>query len=96
MFGIAKVFTKIAKPCESQADTKEVRQGCSHLFWSAPPLHSLAEIAQWTETISVMIKSKQSFNVESPPSKAEPGRVGVFEVRNEVTSRAICRSIKYR
>ena len=94
--GIINVFKEIAKRYESEPDTKEVREDCFHLFRSAPPRYSLAEIVQWTRTIFAIIESKQSFKVKSSHWGTKPGRARVLEVRNKVTSRAIRRFIKYR
>jgi len=78
--GITDVLKKIARRYEPKPNTKEAREDCLHLFWSAPPWYSLAEIVQWTGTISAMIKLRESFNVKRSPAGTKPGRVVILEV----------------
>jgi len=86
-------FEQISERYEFEIDTMEVKDDHVHLFLSAPPRYSPAEIVQIIKSISAKMVLKQF-----PEVKKELWGDGHFvrSVGDKVTSEVIRRYIKYQ
>ena len=95
---IREVFTEIAERYEFEIDTMEVKDDHVHLFLSAPPRYSPAEIVQIIKSISAKMVFKQFPEVKKELLGGECWSDGYFvrSVGDKVTSEVIRRYIKYQ
>jgi len=96
--GIREVFAEIAERYEFEIDTMEVKDDHVHLFLSAPPRYSPAEIVQIIKSISAKRVFKQFPEVKKQLWGGEFWSDGYFvrSVGDKVTSEIIRRYIKYQ
>jgi len=91
-------FEEISERDEFEMDTMEVKDDHVHLFLSAPPRYSPAEIVQIIKSISAKMVFKQFPEVKKELWGGEFWSDGYFvrSVGDKVTSEVICRYIKYQ
>ncbi len=91
-------FEEIAEKYEFEIDTMEVKDDHVHLFLSAPPRYSPAEIVQIIKSISAKMVFKQFPEVKKELWGGEFWSDGYFvrSVGDKVTSEVIRRYIKYQ
>jgi putative transposase len=96
--GIREVFAEIAERYEFEIDTTEVKDDHVHLFLSAPPRYSPAEIVQIIKSISAERVFNQFPEVKKQLWGGEFWSDGYFvrSVGDKVTSEIIRRYIKYQ
>ena len=96
--GIREGFAEIAERYEFEIDTMEVKEDHVHLFLSAPPRYSPAEIVQMIKSISAKMVFKQFPEVKKQLWGREFWSDGYFvrSVGDKVTSEVIRRYIKYQ
>jgi putative transposase len=91
-------FEQISERYEFEIDTMEVKDDHVHLFLSAPPRYSPAEIVQIIKSISAKMVFKQFPEVKKELWGGEFWSDGYFvrSVGDKVTSEVIRRYIKYQ
>jgi putative transposase len=91
-------FEEISERDEFEMDTMEVKDDHVHLFLSAPPRYSPAEIVQIIKSISAKMVFKQFPEVKKELWGGEFWSDGYFvrSVGDKVTSEVIRRYIKYQ
>jgi putative transposase len=91
-------FEEISDRYEFEIDTMEVKENHVHLFLSAPPRYSPAEIVQIIKSISAKMVFKQFPEVKKELWGGEFWSDGYFvrSVGDKVTSEVIRRYIKYQ
>jgi putative transposase len=91
-------FEEISERYEFEIDTMEVRDDHVHLFLSAPPRYSPAEIVQIIKSISAKMVFKEFPEVKKELWGGEFWSDGYFvrSVGDKVTSEVIRRYIKYQ
>ena len=91
-------FEEIAEKYEFEIDTMEVKDDHVHLFLSAPPRYSAAEIVQIIKSISAKMVFKEFPEVKKELWGGEFWSDGYFvgSVGDKVTSEVIRRYIKYQ
>jgi putative transposase len=91
-------FEEISEKYEFEIDTMEVKDDHVHLFLSAPPRYSPAEIVQIIKSISAKMVFKQFPEVKKELWGGEFWSDGYFvrSVGDKVTSEVIRRYIKYQ
>jgi putative transposase len=91
-------FEEISERYEFEMDTMEVKDDHVHLFLSAPPRYSPAEIVQIIKSISAKMVFKQFPEVKKELWGGEFWSDGYFvrSVGDKVTSEVIRRYIKYQ
>jgi putative transposase len=91
-------FEEISERYEFEIDTMEVKDDHVHLFLSAPPRYSPAEIVQIIKSISTKMVFKQFPEVKKELWGGEFWSDGYFvrSVGDKVTSEVIRRYIKYQ
>ena len=96
--GIRESFAEIAERYGFEIDTMEVKDDHVHLFLSAPPRYSPAEIVQIIKSILAKMVFKQFPEVKKQLWGGEFWSDGYFvrSVGDKVTSEVIRRYIKYQ
>jgi len=95
---VKMTFEEISERYEFEIDTMEVKDDHVHLFLSAPPRYSPAEIVQIIKSISAKMVFKQFPEVKKELWGGEFWSDGYFvrSVGDKVTSEVIRRYIKYQ
>jgi putative transposase len=95
---IKEVFQEIARQYQFEIDTMEIMEDHVHLFLSAPPRYSPAEIVQIFKSISAREIFKKYPSLRKVLWKKELWNDGYFvrSVGNKVTSDMIRRYIHYQ
>jgi putative transposase len=95
---LKKTFQEIAERYEFEIDTMEVKDDHVHLFLSAPPRYSPAEIVQVIKSISGKMVFREFPEIKKELWGGEFWSDGYFvrSVGDKVTSEIIRRYIKYQ